>query len=492
MSSSSYESKEKSNQSKTPSYSSNKDADHKHILTNIPEQERAIYGDELDKGDYDKIDTDKIKFLEISRRNLKEFPQKNVEVFSNLVHLVIEHYCHLENISKENLKEFPKLEKIDLYGNNLKKIPKDLFEFNKKLKFIDLSRNDIQIIEPGTLAGLYDLEEFFMKYNCIEFLPGSLFDFNKKLKEISFSGNKIKFIGPELLDGHKSLKLVDFDECSCINLCYGNTYNRPHPPRPPRKSTGTKPYVRHVNKARSLEEIIEKIKSLEMPMEFIQAIQRSVVEKQNLINFVAKNEDEEVQNCTPPRTQDFDKLLARDDLKDFTIKIDSREFKVHKFVLIVRSEYFAELLKNNPDMIEFELDDISAEFFEIILKFLYTDKIPKDHKNVRDIFEAAGKYKIGSLKEMSAYILLENLWEPSLKELWEIFNLGEKFDHEEMKLKVFEKIKENFSNESFDENLINHPEMLKEIVEAKIKLDQLLSVKVENSVRKTRKRKIYD
>ena len=60
--------------------------------------------------------------------------------------------------------------------------------------------------------------------------------------------------------------------------------------------------------------------------------------------------------------------------KDFSIKIEDREFKVHKFLLAARSPTLAEMIKNNPDADELQLVDISVEIFEKILKYLYVSK----------------------------------------------------------------------------------------------------------------------
>ena len=57
--------------------------------------------------------------------------------------------------------------------------------------------------------------------------------------------------------------------------------------------------------------------------------------------------------------------------EDFTIKIDEKEFKVHKLILAARSPTIAEMIENNLDANELNLVDLSVEIFEKILEFIY-------------------------------------------------------------------------------------------------------------------------
>lgn len=173
---------------------------------------------------------------------------------------------------------------------------------------------------------------------------------------------------------------------------------------------------------------------------------------------------------------DLEAFLIRDeDFKDFTIKIENSEFKIHKILFVARSETFAEMIKENPDADELILQDIPVEIFEEILKFLYTDETPKNPENAREIFSAAGKLKIKKLKEISSKILIEELEnENKLSELWKIFNLGVKFEHEEMKLKAFEEIKKNFPDKNLSESLMDDLEKFNKIIKAKLMLDELI------------------
>jgi hypothetical protein len=141
---------------------------------------------------------------------------------------------------------------------------------------------------------------------------------------------------------------------------------------------------------------------------------------------------------------------------------------------MMRSETFADLIKNNPDANELILDGTPVEIFEVIYLFIYTDEAPKDPKNAQEIFAAASKLKIKKLKEIYAKILIEKVEnEKNLEELWKIFNLGVKFEFEELKLKAFGEIKGNFG-ENLKDDFLNDPEKLKKIIEAKLTLEEQL------------------
>jgi hypothetical protein len=349
-----------------------------------------------------------VKILHFWNSTIPKFPNNLGEVFKNITQLMIQN-SKLREISKEILKQFLKLEDLDLSNNQLEEMPKDLFEFNKKLKIIILSSNKIQKIESGLLDELQNLKEFYIGWNQLEFVPGDFLKFNKKMKRIFFYGNKIKFIGPELLDELPELTYMDFTENICINNFYNNSWHD----------------------LQKLNEIKQEIKSLKIPPELREEIEKSKVTKkpEKSERKSSNNQSEDSSKNCKEFHKELETLLTLDDFKDFTIKINTKVFKVHKFLFIARSETFAELMKQNPAADELILEDIPVEIFEVILKFLYTDEAPKDPKNAREIFSAASKLKIKKLKEIYAKILIEKVEsEKNFEELWKIFNLGVKFE----------------------------------------------------------------
>lgn len=162
--------------------------------------------------------------------------------------------------------------------------------------------------------------------------------------------------------------------------------------------------------------------------------------------------------------KDLNKFFTVDDFKDFTIKVGSKDFKIHKLIFMARSATFADMIKNNPDADELALTDVSVEVFESILEFVYTDKLPNNPGNAREIFAAARKLEMASLMELLVNELEE---EENLNFLFEIFNLGAKFERQELKLKAFEGIKKQFPDAELKDGLLEDPENLKALIEAK-------------------------
>jgi len=155
-------------------------------------------------------------------------------------------------------------------------------------------------------------------------------------------------------------------------------------------------------------------------------------------------------------------FIHDENTKDFRIKIDDREFPVHKFLLAARSPTLAEILKNNPEVENLNLVDISVEIFEIILKFLYTDELPvEDETNFLHLFAAAGKLKITKLVKYASTKIFELI---DAENALEILRLSVTFGLDDLKQKAFQEVKKKYKNINFKDELINNPEKLVKII----------------------------
>lgn len=94
--------------------------------------------------------------LIIRNKDPKFFPQNLEEFFPNLNYVHIE-YCQIETIHQNNINRLNDLFELSLKGNLLKTIEINLFQSNKKLKYIDLSENQIQFINSKVFKNLGDL-----------------------------------------------------------------------------------------------------------------------------------------------------------------------------------------------------------------------------------------------------------------------------------------------------------------------------------------------
>ncbi|KAG5678967.1 hypothetical protein PVAND_008582 [Polypedilum vanderplanki] len=79
--------------------------------------------------------------------------------------------------------------------------------------------------------------------------------------------------------------------------------------------------------------------------------------------------------------------MENDDFKDFTIKIGSMEFKAHKFVLVARSPTFANIIKENVHAEYLNLLDISADIFQLSIKFKNDQLRQKSFEKIKKILD---------------------------------------------------------------------------------------------------------
>lgn len=99
---------------------------------------------------------------------------------------------------------------------------------------------------------------------------------------------------------------------------------------------------------------------------------------------------------------------------------------------------------------------------EEFLRYLYTGKIP-DETNAMELFALSSKYDVPALKSYWEKIVIQNLDESNALE---IFSFGHLHDSENMKTLAFKMIKKLIPGVKLPDELIEHPEDLKEIVEA--------------------------
>ncbi|CAL5038285.1 unnamed protein product [Urochloa decumbens] len=120
-----------------------------------------------------------------------------------------------------------------------------------------------------------------------------------------------------------------------------------------------------------------------------------------------------------------------DDLADLYIKVEDKVFHCHKVILASRSEYFRARLSRSVDFLEdscefqaaqnlplLEEHDLSAEAFEKMLEYMYTDNLDHlDPDQAEELFDVASRYLLFPLKRVVADMLLPHLEHVSPAEL---------------------------------------------------------------------------
>jgi predicted house-cleaning noncanonical NTP pyrophosphatase (MazG superfamily) len=344
----------------------------------------------------------------------------------------------IESLSEEKTEVLQKTKKLNLNQDpayivtgvelNVSIIPENLKFFFPNLSVLKIHNGPLKKITKSDLRSLTMLNEIYITYTYIEELPADLFEDMKSLKIINLCFNRIKFIGKGIFDNLKQLEYVDLRRNPSIDLLYTNVYE-------------------HYNKMPNYESRIVNL-----------AIFRSLINR--------------IYHTTPQVLLDIQNALKNENSKDFTVKINENEFKVHKFILTARSPTLAVMIKNNPDADELILEDIEVEVFKIILDFIYDDKTPNNcDENSEKVFAAAGKLKLDLLMKEVGNILSVNL---KPEKSFEVLKLASQFNHEELKRKSFEEVKMYLNDENLKDELMENLELLTKLIDAKKSFEEMM------------------
>lgn len=117
---------------------------------------------------------------------------------------------------------------------------------------------------------------------------------------------------------------------------------------------------------------------------------------------------------------DFKKLFNNREFADMTFKLNNqRIIKAHKTILIARSSVFSAMFSHDMKeqfKSEVIISDISAEVFEGMLEYIYTDKVTNLDALASELLYAADKYALEGLKEQCGI------------SLWKVINVNNAAD----------------------------------------------------------------
>lgn len=113
----------------------------------------------------------------------------------------------LKNVSKEVFRNSNELFVLDLSKNNISILDKDTFYLTTNLNQLDLSKNEIQKIHTDAFSGLGHLKILNLDHNKLQLLPSNCMQPLIELQTIRLSHNFIKMIPVELFE--KNIQLHD-------------------------------------------------------------------------------------------------------------------------------------------------------------------------------------------------------------------------------------------------------------------------------------------
>eukprot|EP00897_Mesotaenium_endlicherianum_P004572 jgi/Mesen1/4142/ME000218S03252 len=126
---------------------------------------------------------------------------------------------------------------------------------------------------------------------------------------------------------------------------------------------------------------------------------------------------------------------------DLVVAVEGRRFECHRMILAARSEYFKALLARTRAFEEggwaggatscrpVAVRDISAGTFGKLLEFIYTDSVSSvELEQAEEVFEAASRYLVFSLKRAAADALLPQLEAATPSDICYWLLLAEKYE----------------------------------------------------------------
>lgn len=129
----------------------------------------------------------KIEWLSVSQNQLVSFNGQNLAILKFL-----DLSCnHVENSSQIQLNELNELEYVNLAGNQLSLIQRNVFAKSIKLKVVNLSYNRLKRINTNTFLDLANIEGLDLSYNRITYIENDSFSHLTKLQYLDLSQNRI-------------------------------------------------------------------------------------------------------------------------------------------------------------------------------------------------------------------------------------------------------------------------------------------------------------
>ena len=141
----------------------------------------------------------------------------------------------------------------------------------------------------------------------------------------------------------------------------------------------------------------------------------------------------------------LDKMRDAHQFCDAVIRVDDKDFPVHRCVLAASSLYFhtlftSDLQDNEEDT--FTLKGISVQTFQQLLHFAYTGLVELNAENVNDITMAADMYSYSSLRQVCAKYVCDTI---ELENTLDYMQLAERLEMSDVLVKADKIFLSNFT-----------------------------------------------
>lgn len=285
-------------------------------------------------------------------------------------------------------------------------IPKNLKQHFPNLAHLTIDHCELKEISVEDMVGLENLRGFDLINNHITTLPVDLFKNMKKLQEVNFSYNLIEKFDAKILEPIKNT--IEYF------TIFGN----------PGISTA---FI----KTEAFDDFIERLKLIES----------------NKFN-----------------SKRFNDQYTSGKYSDFTIKVQEKEYKVHKVVLASMSSVFDKTFSDDTEATSKTFDNtenFSADAIEEFLRYFYSRAAPSE-ENAKELLTLAVKFDVPDLK-LRCETTLVDMIEPENAQ--QLFDFASEKSLPQLKRKAIEVIKE--SHPEIPDYAYDRPQLVNQLIEAK-------------------------
>lgn len=173
-----------------------------------------------------------------------------------------------------------------------------------------------------------------------------------------------------------------------------------------------------------------------------------------------------VEHLTTQITTAYEDLCRLGIESDFTFVIGTEEIKAHKAILSARFSYFSTMLASG--MVETSsnicrLEDVDAEAFKHLLKYIYCGKLPDDWAETAfSLLPLADRFNLPELRDACAHWMEKGL---TMKNVCDTLIAADLYQCADLKKKCLKRLnqwKSSVDKEVF-EVLVSHPRLLVEL-----------------------------
>jgi len=196
------------------------------------------------------------------------------------------------------------------------------------------------------------------------------------------------------------------------------------------------------------------------PFEFREDIEtKDLLVKLLVLKVVTKKESTDHDQTS---LNDLD-IYNNKEFSDVVVKCGNTKFECHQVFLATRSPVFKAMLTTNMrEKInnEIQVDDIKPEVMAELLEFIYIGKVSNLDKFALDLFIAADKYQINSLKDLCEKKLINSL---AMENCFSLLIMGDMLSPSIKKI-ALKFVVENRESIEIQEELANYPSLMMEIL----------------------------